>query len=101
MVAVPDRLEDAVREPQGEDVLHRLLTQEVVNPEDLALVERGVDGFVQRSCGGEIGPERLLEDDTGVAGEARVAEHRDDAGERDRRDGEVEKPARTRPEFGL
>ena len=39
VVAVPDRLEHAVREPQREDVLHRLLAEVVVDPEDLRLVE--------------------------------------------------------------
>ena len=39
MVAVPDRLEQAVGEPQREDVLRRLLAEEVVDAEDLLLVE--------------------------------------------------------------
>ena len=39
MVAVPDRLEESVREAQREDVVHRLLAQEVVDPEDLGLLE--------------------------------------------------------------
>ena len=38
-LAVPDRLEDPVREPQREHVLDRLLAEVVVDPEDLALVE--------------------------------------------------------------
>ena len=38
-VAVPDRLEQAVREAEREDVLGRLLAQEVVDPEDLLLGE--------------------------------------------------------------
>jgi hypothetical protein len=39
VVAVPDRLEEAVGEAEGEDVLGGFLAQEVVDPEDLALVE--------------------------------------------------------------
>ena len=35
-LAVPDRLEDAVREPQRQHVLDRLLAEVVVDPEDLA-----------------------------------------------------------------
>jgi hypothetical protein len=38
-VAVPDRLEQAVGEAEGEDVLRRLLAQEVVDAEDLLLGE--------------------------------------------------------------
>jgi hypothetical protein len=33
--AVPDRLEQAVGEPEGQDVVNRFLAQEVVDPEDL------------------------------------------------------------------
>ena len=37
VVAVPDRLEEAVREAQREDVLDGLLAEEVVDPEDVVL----------------------------------------------------------------
>ena len=43
VLAVPDRLEEAVGEAQGEDVLRRLLAEEVVDAEDLVLVEDLVD----------------------------------------------------------
>ena len=46
-LAVPDRLEDPVREPQREQVLDGLLAEVVVDPEDLALVEVAVDLVVQ------------------------------------------------------
>ena len=35
VLAVPDRLEQPVGEPQGQDVVDRLLAEEVVDPEDL------------------------------------------------------------------
>ncbi len=35
-VAVPDRLEQAVGEAEGEDVLRRFLAEEMVDPENLA-----------------------------------------------------------------
>ncbi len=38
-VAVPDRLEQAVGEAEGEDVLRRLLAEEMVDAEDLVLGE--------------------------------------------------------------
>ena len=37
VLAVPDRLEQAVAEAKREDVLHRLLAEEVVDTEDLRL----------------------------------------------------------------
>ena len=36
---VPRRLEQPVGEAEREDVLHRLLAEEVVDPEDLRLIE--------------------------------------------------------------
>ena len=47
VVAVPDRLEEAVGEAQGEDVVRRLLAEEVVDAEDLLLAEDFVDHLVQ------------------------------------------------------
>jgi hypothetical protein len=49
VLAVPHRLEQAVGEPEGQDVAHRLLAEEVVDPEDLRLVEDGVHRLVQRA----------------------------------------------------
>ena len=94
VVSVPDRLEEAVREAQGEDVLDRLLAEEVVDPEDVRLAEDRVDGRVELLRGREIGAERLLDDDARALGKARVAEHRHGRGERRRRDGEVIDAAR-------
>ena len=47
VVAVPDRLEHAVGEAQGQQVLDRLAADVVVDPEDLLLVEDGVDERVE------------------------------------------------------
>ena len=41
-IAVPDRLEEAVAEPESQDVLRRLLAEEVIDAEDLILGEDGV-----------------------------------------------------------
>jgi hypothetical protein len=41
VVAVPDRLENRVGEPQHQDVLNRLLAEVVVDPEDLLLLAAG------------------------------------------------------------
>ncbi len=62
VVAVPDWLEEAVGEPEGQDVLHRLLAEEVVDAEDLLLVEDLVQHVVERDRTGQVGAERLLHD---------------------------------------
>ena len=89
MVAVPDRLEEAVGEPQREDVLRRLLAEEVVDAEDLLLVEDLVDLPVQLAGALEVGPERLLHDHPGPLGEAGLAEGLDHVGGRVRRHAQV------------
>ena len=66
-VAVPDRLEDAVREAEHEDVLDGLLAQVVVDPEDLALLERAVHLGVQLARSSQVVAERLLDHDPAEA----------------------------------
>jgi hypothetical protein len=41
-IAVLDRLEEAVAEPERQDVLRRLLAKEVIDAENLVLGEDGV-----------------------------------------------------------
>jgi hypothetical protein len=62
-LAIPDRLEDAVGEAQGEQVLDRLLAQVVVDAEDLALDEVVGDLGVELLGAGEVMAERLLDDE--------------------------------------
>ena len=94
VIAIPDRFEDAVRESEREDVLHRLLAEEVVDPEDLRLVERGVQERVQRAGGGEIGAEGLLDDDPRARDEPGRDQRLDGLAEGDGRHGEVVESAR-------
>ncbi len=61
VVAVPDRLEEGVRESEVEDVLDRLLAEVVVDPEDVLLGEGAVQDLVERARRGEVAAERLLE----------------------------------------
>ena len=76
-LAVPDRLEDAVREAQRQHVLDRLLAEVVVDPEDLALVEVLVQLGVQRLRRLEVVAERLLDDQARPAPvDAALAERR-------------------------
>ena len=62
-VAVPDRLEEPVGEPERQDVLGGLLAQEVVDAEDLRLPSK-VLCTKSLSCdrAGKVGAERLLHD---------------------------------------
>ena len=76
-IAVPDRLEQAVGEAEGEDVLRRLLAEEMVDAEDLVLGEHLVQFGVERDRALEVGPERLLHDHPRALGEVRLFEHPD------------------------
>ena len=68
---VPDRLEDRVREAQVEDVLDGHLSEEVVDPVELRLVDQRVQLGVEGARGREVVAERLLDDDPRVLGETR------------------------------
>ena len=67
--AVPDRLVQPVREPEREDVVDRLLAQEVVDAEHLRLIEDRMHGYVQRARRFEVRAERLLDDHPGALGQ--------------------------------
>ncbi len=62
MPAVPDRLEDAVAEPQGENVLNRLLTEIVIDSIDLVFAQDGRDLSIQGAGACEIVAEGLFDD---------------------------------------
>ena len=70
-VAVPDRLEQPVGEAEREDVLRRLLAQEVVDPEDLRLVEGLVHEVVELDRAVQVGAERLLHHHPGALDQVR------------------------------
>ena len=63
MVAVPQRLEDAVGEAEDEDVLDRLLAEVVIDPVDLVLAEDLRDQLGSGPGRAQVVPERLLDDD--------------------------------------
>ena len=67
VVAVPDRLEDAVGKAQHHDVLDRLLAEEMIHPIDLRLRQHLEDPRIQRAGRGEIVAERLFDDDAAEA----------------------------------
>ena len=93
VVAVPDRLEQSVGEPEGQDVQRGLLPQEVVDAEDLLLGEGRMERGVERLRAAEVGAERFLDDDPRALGEARLAERVHDIVGRARRDAQVVQPA--------
>ena len=90
VAAVPHRLEDRVREPQVDDVHHRLLAEEVVDAHDLRLLEHLVQLLVELARRGEIVAERLLDHEAGALGDAGLGEPMDDHREQRRRDLEIE-----------
>ena len=63
MVPVPDRLEQPVGKAQDQNVLHRFLPEIMIDPVDLMLGEAFEQPLVEAARRGEIGAERLLDDD--------------------------------------
>ena len=60
VIAVPDRLEDAVGKAEHQNVLHRLFAQVVVDAENLALLENGIDLVVELARRFQVVAKRLL-----------------------------------------
>ncbi len=108
MVAVPQRLHERVREAEEQQVLHRLLAEEVIDPVDGRLGEALVQRAVQRFRGRQVAAEWLLDDQASLSGRADFRERgRDDAEEagrngeiEERTDGGSEREAQTRERVG-
>src|SRR5436190_81087 len=88
-VAIPDRLEDAVREPGREDVLRRFLAEEMVNPEDLALREGLVQPSIESDGTLQIAAERFLHNDLCPLSQTGRPQHVDDCDGGPGRDAEI------------
>ena len=104
---VPERLEDAVPEPEDHQVPDGLLAQVVVDPVDLRLAEDLADLAVEADRRVEVAPERLLDDDPAPAAavdlvvEAAPPELADDLGEGRGLGGEVEQAVAAGPVLGV
>jgi hypothetical protein len=100
VLTVPDRLEDTVGETQGEDVLHGLLAEKVIDPEDRVLAEGLVQRGVQRFRRLEVGAEGLLQDDPrSLVRQPAIAQHSHHRPHGRRRHRQVEQSARILPEL--
>ena len=66
IVAVPDRLEDRVGEPQHEQVLHGLFAEIMVDAINLPLVEHFVNAVIKLPRGVQIGAEGLFDHHAGA-----------------------------------
>ena len=104
---VPERLEDAVAEPEDQQVADGLLAEVVVDAVDLRLAEDLADLAVEPLRRLEVVAERLLDDDPPPAAvvvlvvEPDPPELGDDLGELRRLGGEVEQPVAARPVLGV
>ena len=97
VVAVPDRLEERVGEPEHQQVLDGLLAQVVVDPEDVGLGEPPVEQGVELLGRGQVAPERLLDHHPRALGEALAGQALDHGREGAGRDGQVEHRVRRSP----
>src|SRR5215831_19877674 len=93
MVAIPDRLEQTVRESQGKDIVDRFLPEEVIDPEYLRLLEDLVHLLGELDACRAVNPERLLNDHARVLSQLGLAEQTDHGGECRGRHCQVEEPS--------
>ena len=89
MVAVPDGLQESVREAEEEHVVHRPLAEVVVDAEDRRLVEAAEQRPVQLPRRGEVRPKGFFDDHAGALGTARLGQLIHDQPEQRGRDGEI------------
>ena len=68
VLVVPNRLEDAVGEPDDHEILNGFLPQIVIDAEDLRFVEHASRHTVDGLRGGQIAADRFLDDDAGIGG---------------------------------
>ncbi len=106
MVAVPDRLEQSIGEPQNENVLDRFLSEVVIDAIELVLVEDIEEVVIELARRREIRAERLLDDDSTpgavfLARETRSSKLAGDRPERRRRGRHVEQAIALGATLGL
>ena len=89
-VAVPQRLEDGVGEPQEHDVHGGFLAEEVVDAEDLPLGQMLSQLVVEGASRGQVVAEGLLDHDPGAVGQVGAGQAVDHLAEQRRRDLQVE-----------
>ena len=104
-VVVPDRLEDAVREAEHQQVLDGLFSEVVVDAIDLLLVQDLVDLAVERARRLQVDAERLFDDDArerpprhGARGQLGLPQAADDGRERRGRRRQIEHPVARQPQ---
>ena len=68
VLTMPDRLDDRVGKPKGEDVLDGVFPEIVIDPIDLFLVKGPFDRPAERPGTGQVAPKWLLDDDARPAG---------------------------------
>src|SRR5215213_11784923 len=78
VVPVPDRLEHRVREAEVEDLLETHLSEVVVDPKELRLVDVLVQLLGKRPRRGHVMTKRLLDDDARTLGQSGVGESLDE-----------------------
>ena len=103
---VPQRLEHRVGEPQRQDVLHRLLAQVVVDPEDVIGTHDASHEIIELSGAGAVVPEGLLNDHAApglsrLLHEPGAGDALGDGGEPPRRDRQVEGSVAARAPGGV
>ncbi len=103
VIAIPQRLKDAVGEAEDEQILHRLLAEIVIDAEDLALMKDGIDAGVELARRGQIAAEGLFNDDARAAtvrlSEPLRAEPLDNVGKKLRRRGQIVEPVAAQAAF--
>src|SRR5687767_8966751 len=72
VIAIPDRLEKRIREPEVQQVLHRLLAEEMIDAKNVLFREISAQRGIQRLRGRQVASERFFNDDARAGDATRV-----------------------------
>src|SRR5712692_11344994 len=89
MVAIPERFQERIGEAEEEQVVHRPLSQVMVDAEDRLLVEGAEQSVVELLRREEIVTERFFDDDASAVRASSFGQLFHDRPEQHRRDGEI------------
>ncbi len=102
VTGAPDGLEKRIGEPEVQQVLDRLLSEEMIDAKNRGLTERSVQRLVQRGRGRQVPAERFFHDEPRCVAVAQPREAAGNRTEQARRDRQVEqrtfRRAQSRPQ---
>src|SRR5690625_774991 len=75
VISIPEGFKDSIRKPEGENILHRLFAQVVVDPKNLTLFKVSRQVIIKSSCTFKVPAKRLFNHESAFFGIPAQASH--------------------------